>query len=309
MMVYCQANFLKGAGLGTRLFTWARCVIFSHTTTVPMLTPQWIQPRIGPLLRGGIDLGAYHRQILLLGLFQRRTQEIAGLKKLYIKTRAQEVEAPAKPDQPYQRIGSTTAAIVTFRGVGAMFEELDGWDQFLRTELEKITQKKWLDLSATFGSVPIGINVRMGNDFKQAQSPQDYYTKGAIKTPLPWFVDTLQAIRNSIGYPASAVVVSDGSYEDLQPLLTLENVRFVRPGCAISDLYILSNTKVLIASGASSFSAWAAFLGQMPAVSHPGQPLNWFKLRNRHGHYVDEFDPATPSSLFLEQANAILRTS
>ena len=123
---------------------------------------------------------------------------------------------------------------------------------------------------------------------------------------MSWFVNGLEWVRNTIGYPAQAVVVSDGTSEELGPLLSLENVAFIRPGCAISDLLILANSRVLLASGSSSFSAWASFLGQMPTISHPGQPLSWFGLVNRYGRYVGEFNASSPPIEFAEQVRSIL---
>jgi hypothetical protein len=305
-MIYCTAHFPKGAGLGTRLFPWARCVIFSHINDVPMLAPRWVQPRVGPLLRGGISLGAFHRQILLLGLFKTKSASIHGLRELLLLAKANTQEEPEVIDQPYEKAIAAPNTVITFSGARGMFESISGWDQFLLKELIAITRNRWLRLVESKGNFPIGINIRLGNDFKTARTPEDYYTKGAIKTPLSWFIESLRIIRDRVGFPAKAIIVSDGKQEDLRQLLELENVVFLRPGCAISDLLTLSRTKVLIASGGSSFSAWASFLGQMPTISHPGQSLAWFGLNNRKGYYTGEFNPNSPDKSFLEQSEHIL---
>ena len=271
-----------------------------------MLAPQWVQPRVGPLLRGGIDIGAYHRQILLLGLFQHPPGAIRQPEKLMVQLTATRVEEPARPTEPYDRAPAGRKAIVTFRGAGSMFEGLHGRDQFLLRALQAITRDKWLEFADGVGRVPIGINVRLGNDFRTARSEEEYYTRGALKTPVEWFVAGLKWLRNTVGYPARAAVVSDGTRADLEPLLNLENVQFIRPGCAISDLLILAKSEVLLASGSSSFSAWASFLGQMPTISHAGQPIGWFGLTNRHGHYVGEFDPLSPPQQFAEEVRTML---
>jgi hypothetical protein len=179
---------------------------------------------------------------------------------------------------------------------------LNGRDELLHQALWSVARPRWRRLVEALGEVQIGMSVRLGNDFRAARSPQDYYEKGAIKTPLEWYVETLRQVREAADYPARAVVTSDGTRKELQPLLDLGHVLFLRPGCAISDLLVLSRARVLIGAGGSSFSAWAAFLGQMPTVSHPGQSLAWFRLANRRGHYVGEFDPARPEPAFLEQA-------
>lgn len=119
-------------------------------------------------------------------------------------------------------------------------------------------------------------------------------------------MDGLDWVGETAGYPVQAFVVSDGIKGELEPLLKLGNVECVRSGCAISDLLILARSQVLLASGSSSFSAWASFLGQMPTISHPGQPLSWFGLVNRYGHYVGEFDTSSSQRQFSEQMRAIL---
>jgi hypothetical protein len=271
-----------------------------------MLAPQWVQPRIGPLVRGGIDVRAYHRQILLLGLFQSPPGTIHSLRKLYVRLTSSRVAEPARLDEPYPAPLAGKSAIVTFDGAGNLFECLNGWDQFLLHSLQGITRPKWLGVVNSVGDVPIGINVRLGNDFRVARSDEEYHTRGALKTPLRWFVDSLDRVRDMAGYPARALVVSDGIRDELKPLLDKDNVEFVRPGCAISDLLILARSRILLASGGSSFSAWASFLGQMPTISHPGQPIDWFRLVNRHGYHIGEFDPSSPHRGFAEQVSAVL---
>jgi len=270
-----------------------------------MLAPQWVQPRVGPLLRGGIDLRAYHRQFLLLGLFQHPPGTVRRLGKLLAQLTSTRVAEPGQIDEAYAGTDAKKE-IVSFRGAGSMFQPLNGHDRFLLASLRGITKKKWLEYADDVGSAPIAINVRLGNDFRTARTEQDYYTSAALKTPVSWFVNALEWVRNTIGYPAQAVVVSDGTSEELGPLLSLENVAFIRPGCAISDLLVLANSRILLASGSSSFSAWASFLGQMPTISHPGQPLSWFGLVNRYGHYVGEFNTGSPPLRFAEQARSIL---
>lgn len=273
-----------------------------------MLCPKWTQLRLGPLLRGGIDRKYYANQILLLGLF--RKENVGGWRRFWIEANSRHHPEPENFNDiarvNFDENGHNEAEVVTFQGEGNHFRDLAGWEEFLLSELRSIARKRWLDLAAEFSDAPIAINVRCGNDFKNAKKQEDYLNKGGIKTPLEWFISSLSTIRSALGYQAKAVVVSDGTEETLRDLLAIDNVHFVRPGCAISDLLILSQAKLLIGSGGSSFSAWASFLGQMPTISYPGQSLGWFQLVNKHGHYVGEFDPAVPADAFMNSASAAL---
>ncbi|MBR8836481.1 MAG: hypothetical protein DSM106950_21300 [Stigonema ocellatum SAG 48.90 = DSM 106950] len=304
-MYYCQTVFGKGAGLGNRLFPWARCRIFSSVNNIQMLSPQWVTGRIGPLLRGGIDLRCYKNQILLMDLFKKKEGDIGGIHKMLLQAMANK-EIETDNFELIQTQPPTQDVIITFQGNKNYFEDLYGWEELIFKELQAITKFKWLKLVEFWQDIPIAINVRLGNDFNKAKSVDDFYTKGSLKTPIEWFIESLLLIRETLGFSAKAFVVSDGKEEDLKPLLSLENVTHIRPGCAISDLLVLSKAKILIASGGSSFSAWASFLGQMPTISHPGQSLSWFKINNRKGYYVGEFSPTSPAQPLIESVKLCL---
>jgi hypothetical protein len=243
----------------------------------------------------------------LLGLFRTRCGEISGLARLRLHHTSIRGPEPQRIDCKYDAENRSTDKIITFAGYEGHFQPLNGWDEFLHSELRAMTQDRWLRL-VDVTEVPIGINVRLGNDFAAARSPGDFYSRGTLKTPLSWYTGCLQLIREQVGFPVRAIVTSDGTENDLEQLLDLGNVIFARPGCAISDLLLMAKSKVLIASGGSSFSAWASFLGQMPTITHPGQSLAWFKFQNHRGYYVGDFDPSSPNLLFLDQVVSVFRS-
>lgn len=103
------------------------------------------------------------------------------------------------------------------------------------------------------------------------------------------------------------MVVTDGSPNDLREVLEQGSITLLRPGCAPSDLYTLSRSRVLIGSGGSSFSAWASFFAQCPTVTIPGHSLAWFKLDHGASIYVGDFDPRSPPELFCKNLLALRR--
>lgn len=188
-MVYCQSIFERGSGFGNRLFPWARCRIFAAKNKVRLLAPKWFQPRIGPLRRGGIDLKYYIYQILLLDLFKDRMGDLTGIGRTVAQLSSRKVSEPDGSILRDRRVPSSNVIFV-FRGDKNHFSDLHGWDQFLINELRAITKQKWLDLVDRIGDIPVGINVRLGNDFRKAASGQEYFTNGAIKTPINWFMES-----------------------------------------------------------------------------------------------------------------------
>jgi hypothetical protein len=187
-----------------------------------------------------------------------------------------------------------------FAGEQERFFHLNGWHEFLRAELRAITRPQWLQAVEEVKDVPIGIHVRMG-DFVEDGEPDNPHRR----VPHSWFAQSLKAIRSAVGYPVGAVIVSDGKESELRELLDQEQVTLVRTGSAISDLLVLSNSKVLIASAGSSFSAWAAFLGQMPSIAHPSHSFDWFNLVNQHDYYVGGAEPARLPEVFVRQVKKI----
>lgn len=307
--ICCAVVYSRGTGLGNRLFPWARCKIFSHRFKIPMLTPQWAHLRSGPLLKGGVRWGSYHRKILLWDTFQSAEDEISRLRKLLFLIGSKSSPEPQdffylQPDvnlDSYLFKDLSCSNVFIFKGYHDLFQSLYPWRNFISERLEEITLPKWVEVSKCYADVTIGINCRRGKDFSDPKRPEDFY-RGPMRTPLDWFVESLLRIRDHVGYQAKAYVVTDGDRNDLMPLLRVGNVELVNSASAISDLLILKKSKVLIASGSSSFSAWASFLGAMPTITPPGQSLTWFRLRSTEDQYVGDFNPIKPSTFFLNQA-------
>ncbi len=303
--LYCRAVLEPGTGLGNRLFPWARCLLFARAHGAAMINPIWLRPAVGQLFRGGIDYHSYLRQLVLFGLFRGNPANLSLLSG-FIRTRGgrllDEREVLRNPSVPMS--GPDRKVVVVFKDLDGFFDPLHGRHDFLLTELRAIVREKYLRLVESVGEVPVGICVRCGNDYREP-SNLDYGPLGrADKTPLKWYMATLELIRKAVGKPVRAVVVSDGTREVLRPLLEMEQVTFARPGAAISDLLILSKAKVLLTPGASSFAAWASFFGQMPSASHPGQPLAVWGLRSTRGQFMGELNPDDPAREFLRQAAA-----
>lgn len=305
--LYCQPRFARGTGLGNRLFSWAQCRLFARQHGATMISPLWFRPAFGQLLRGGVDYRSYLSQIALVGLFRARKGDLGMLsgrfKTLgcrYLSEQDWDADLFSQPQFQGRSL------VVGFDNPKFNFGEMAGLHDYLHGELRQIARPRLLEFVDSFGSVPIGINIRCGNDFKAAPTGTDYSWVGWLqKTPLSWFVETLQLIRERAGWAVPAVVVSDGTPESLREILALENVTFLRPGNAITDLLVLSKSQVLLASASSTFSAWACYFGQMPTVTAPGHPMTEWGIENFKGQYIGDFNPGNPEEEFLSQIGVI----
>ncbi|MFH1868864.1 MAG: hypothetical protein ABH843_07825 [Candidatus Omnitrophota bacterium] len=237
-------------------------------------------------------------------LFKKRAGDIGGIPKIWAKCRAVKIPEPSHftfdAKKALHRDG-----IVIFKGVGDKFRPLNGWNEFLYNEILSITKECWQEEAERAEGIPIGINIRK-TGFRQAERYEDFFTTGGLITPLSWFVESLKIIRKAVGFSVKAFVCSDAKKEELDDVLSMENIVFIKGSTAISDLLALSKAKVLIGSGGSNFSAWASFLGQMPTISHPGQSLKWFNVENKRGFYIGEFDTEHPEEEFIKQVRSII---
>jgi hypothetical protein len=240
-------------GLGNRLYPWARCHLFSVLHDVPMLAPRWWwPPRVRPLLKELPPAAEFPGHLYVRGM-QDLPEYVGGARRAWI-------EAWSRGN------------IREFRGEADRFQELHGHEAVLHTALQRISTAR-VQLPYKY----IAMHVRRG-DFSDA-----------ARTPLEWFRSGLRAIRDATSPDVEAVIVSDGTAADLALLLAEPRVRLVRTHVPLGDLLVLAGARVLLASG-SSFSAWAAFLAGMPAVTHPAHSLEWFGVRARSylGHYDAE---------------------
>jgi hypothetical protein len=286
-MIYCEARLLR-AGLANRLFPWARARIWSRKHQVRMLFPQWAQIPFGTLLRREKDLRTY------TNLFQPAEGDIRGLHAAYVRLTAKPAPEPASLLTAVEPIPGSQ--LVVFEGMKGQFAEINGFGPFLRPEVEAMTLPTWRTRAQAFAQHPfIGLHVRRG-DFQRSVAPGELATTNNAITPIDWFVDTLKAVREVVGPSMPAIVTSDGTDEDLEILLAEPNITRADTGSAIGDMLLLSRAEILLGSG-SSFSAWAAFLRDIPTLTHPGQSLTrLFGLTSEKGR-LQVFDPANPIGL------------
>jgi len=298
-MQFVNASFGRGQGLGNRLFPYARAFVYSQKHGIPMLAPSFAHIRKASFMLGGIDYRKAFHKILLWDTFHFDPPFYKNgfLNKRHILSTYKKIEEPASLDTPV-----TEDHVLIDFAMKHEFTSLIPYREMIGQELRNITKDKWLNLLKDIPDYPIGMNIRLGNDFRKAQSKDDFMNKGALKTPLSWFKESLLLIRQIKNSPVPAFIISDGTRSQLKELLALPNVHFIETSTAMTDLFALSRCRLLLGSGGSSFSAWASFLGKMPTFSIYGQSFDWFKLSpSPDEHYVGTMDPDKPNEAEMEQ--------
>lgn len=249
-------------GLGHSLLAWGRCQLWCRDRGAQPLSPRWLRLRLGPYLRRERDKRNYF-------LLFRAGNAIGGLRKAWILATTRKVE-----ESDAAKVGDGEAAIVVFRSipdndVRKDFAALRGEGAWLRGQLQAITLPRHLPDGPAFPHV--AIHVRMG-DFAVSDPERAESGQQNVRTGLAWFVGALQALRAALGEPIPAIVYSDGSTEELAPLLKLEAVARAPDRSAVTDMLAIARADALIGSG-SGFSIWGSLLGDVPRLSAPGQQL------------------------------------
>ena len=274
-----------------------------------MLSPEWAHVRAASILRGGIDYNNALRKILLVDNFKPAQQELLGLKKIILRKQCV-IHCVATLEEAFRITEPGTGKhLISFQGHTAHeFHELWPHKDLIIWSLKEITKEKWLRPAKLIKQPFIGINVRMGNDYKKAADMNDFLNNRSahLQTPLNWYLQSLRKTREMLGSNLPAVVISDGKENDLKILLSEPNVTLGSSKSAIGDLMILTGASILLGAGRSSFSAWASFLAGMPTITIPGSNLQGYKVSPDYdGHYVGEFDPANPAEPFYNAIKSL----
>jgi hypothetical protein len=280
---------LSGAGLGNAFYNYFHAVRAAEEIGATVIAPPWASLKPGTIIRRERSNRFYG------GLLKPHFSELAGLSKLVNLARGQAtaVESIVDPNEKARivpgRLNLTKTARFEF---GLLHEHRSG----VRQRLLSISRKP---ITPNWGRGGfIALHVRLGDFAVATRAELELGTRPNLRIPLAWYAAVLRRLR--ITHPnLPAVAFSDGSDAELAPLLK-EGVRLANNPSDLDDLLSLASATILVGAN-STFSQWAAFLGDMPTV--------WFKSA-RHGEkptgqhvsiaYLD-FDAAGPLDLSVHR--------
>lgn len=255
---FCHAK-LPNAGLGNKLFVWAKALVFARMNQLPLIVTGWTQFQLAPILRGN-DWRLYWN-------YFQPVKEVNWFNQLSLRRRARIIAEP--PVAPFE----TGQDSVVFE-----FSKLPHWSNFfgdlkphremIRSALmEMLTPARRRELERV-ARPAICVQVRMG-DFRLLKKGEDFAKVGAVRTPLTYFADLIQGIRELHKTELPVQIISDGRPADLRELLNLPKVSmYSGKNTAIVDLLIMANSRILIPSAGSTFGYWAGFLGNNTLILH-----------------------------------------
>lgn len=227
-----------GSGLANCLFVYARAIILSEKYNLKVINPSWIQFNIGPYLRNEKDKRHYN------GLF--KSFGIQTISKNWLLLTKKYFPENTNPSE-------FKNGIIVVEGLKNYFADLQGYSELVRTHLLEIVNSEAKQSYNKMNGDFIGIHIRLG----------DYSADSRVS--LDWYIEKMKAIREKKGNKVKFLVFSDGNVEELKEILDFPNTEMAFFGSAIADILILSKANLIIASD-STFSAWGAYLGQVPIL-------------------------------------------
>jgi hypothetical protein len=286
--------YLFGGGLGNSLFPWARSVVAANTFGLPMLSPVWERVTSG----GGwitaiktLSLQNASRRTYR-GLFHRKLSFRKRVRELLVFSRATYLDESLLPKQIESNISSSGPTVFVFENIRDGFDPLWPHRTYLRAEFTKLIKPEVLASVPSWVEPRFGCHIRLG-DFQKTSDPIRLAQVNA-RLPLAWYACQLQLL--TAYWPNVPIeIFSDGTDEELASLLRLPNVSRANYKNAVADLVAMTRLRLLICSG-SSFSAWAAFLGNMPTIWFPGKIASMMGAKSDMAAIELEEHQSLPSS-------------
>jgi hypothetical protein len=244
-----------GHGLGNSFYAYFHAVALAEKYGATVVTPPWFSLKIGTLLRGERSKRFYWR------MFRPFAGELHGMEKLLALLLSY-------PKRVIVLDGATEPVVVS----GALNFVVSGKFSFAGLHRHRTLIRERL-LGAVNDPVPtdhqwgagdyIAVHVRLGDFTPVADQAVTSGEKPNLRIPIKWYLNQTRALRSR--FPQLPVYVfSDGDEKSLACLLD-EGARMYRSGSDMTDLLAMSGASVLVGSN-STYSRWAAFLGNMPSV-------------------------------------------
>ena len=249
-----------GCGLGNLLFTYARAYVYAKKVEGKLIWPTWMS--INP----SIIFSKENDKRLYNDLFFNSEKAISGIEKLKILLTKEKVLEKNIVNYTKKELDDK---VVVFEGMDGCFDPIMYDSKMVKENIINCLREKNRKVLKADYSDGIMMHVRLG-DFSRATQEQLLSGQHNSSIPIEWYCGILEEIRSITEKKVKCYVVSDGTKEELKPLLEKENVERVTWGTRISDILALSKAKLFIASG-SSFSMWARYLGRMSVIAFPNQ--------------------------------------
>ena len=235
-----------GPGLGNLLFPISRALVGKSNYGGDFLYPTIRQFKVGTYIRGEKDKRTYGNN------FRRRNSKDWGQwvgAKLSTKYKEDEIDDSFRLSE---------GGSIEYSGLKNYFHDLSGSENLIRD---------WINKNSTLinpikEEYDIGIHIRMG-DFVEAGNSESGHS---IRSPIEWYQESYKVALELLGVKSPRVYLfTDDDPIELNKKLKIDSILADPSGNAITAITNLSRAKCIITSR-STFSMWAAFLGDSKAI-------------------------------------------
>lgn len=289
--------FPAGTGLGNRLFHWCDAKVYSYKFGCKFISPRWCRISVGKHLRQWrkarfsvepiFEYAQSFRRLPGDYSYYRSINQCAFLPKIRL-SQCSEISNLSKAPN----------ALVYFDKSCYEFKDYEPYRENLTKDLLASIQPRLFEKAIAIERPYIGIHVRLGDGFKPPEPGSDGFirTGWLQQTPIQWFKEALRLTREATGENFPAYIFSDGSASQLESLLGEENTFLYKSNNPVVDLLALSRSWLILGSGSSSFSAFAAYLGSSHAITAPGHPFSNRGLMTSKCQVIESLNPREPGA-------------
>jgi hypothetical protein len=252
---------LPNAGLGNKMFVWARALIYSKQKNCSLQIYGLNRIHIGPFLRKEkvkrFYLGQFKFSLNLPELLKFSAKHLFSLIHYH--------------EPSFAIINQSQEGLFIFSKIppwSDYFQVVRDHRELIKKEFPKLLSKRVSNKLKKIPAPVIACHIRCG-DFGILQENEVFKNVGGVRTPLEYFVNTIKILRSIAGHNLPVTVFSDGNEVELSSVLALEKVSFFSPQEDVVDLVVMSKAEYIITSASSTFSEWAAFLSSAVIILHP----------------------------------------
>jgi hypothetical protein len=265
----------RGYGLGNELVPWARAFIAAELLDARLLPPAF-----------GLNRRGYWRHFHTLPddwIYQRVMQKVLPVVEFkendfVAHGGVDAVSALTRFIEARGLKGRSGFAFVT-EGLWGGYAHIAPARDFVHSTLyrSRFAARNLLRLHQRLdpGRIRVGMHVRLG-DFVAPTALDAYRRTANASLPIDWYCNVAEQLQRSFADDWQLLLVSDGTQEQLQPLLRRYPCVITAdiPDGDCSDALALAGADLIVCS-ASSYSSLAAFLSESPYI--------WF-ADNLHEH-------------------------
>jgi hypothetical protein len=254
----------RGYGLGNELIPWARAHLAAQVLDATLLPPAFGLNRRPYWRHFGTpaDDWIYHRA--LPKIFPAVEFNEAD----YLEHGGGDVVNALRAFAVAHRLHERSMYVLVTQGMWGGFHHIMAAREFVRATLysSRYAARNLLQLRARIDphKILVAMHVRLG-DFAPSRPAGEYASSWNVSLPIEWFCSIAAELRRTYADRWQLLVVSDGTPEQLQPLIgafpCIITADLAHGDC--SDVLALASADLLVCS-TSTYSLLAAFLSAAP---------------------------------------------